>query len=47
MGGLPYDVYTKLYDAVVWPVISNNGASIWVVKTCSCINAVHTRAMRY
>ena len=32
MGGLSYDVYTKLYDAVVWPVISH-GASIWGVKT--------------
>ena len=43
--GLPYDVYTKLYDAVVWPVISY-GASAWGVKTSSCINAVHNRAMR-
>jgi len=46
MGGLPYDVYTKLYDAVVWPVIRYR-ASIWGVKTCSCINALHTRAMRF
>ena len=46
MGGLPYDVYTKLYDAVVWPVISH-GASIWAVKTCSCIYAVHNQHMRF
>jgi len=45
-GGLPYDAYTKLYDAVVWPVISH-GASIWSVKTCSCINAAQYRAMRF
>ena len=44
--GLPYDAYTKLYDAVVWPVISY-GASIWGVKTCSCINAVHNQLMRF
>ena len=46
MGGLPYDVYTKLYDAVVWPVIRYR-ASIWGVKTCSCINAVHNQLMRF
>ena len=46
MGGLPYDVYTKLYDAVGWPVISH-GASIWSVKTFSCINAVHNQHMRF
>jgi len=32
MGGLSYDVYTKLYNADVWPAISY-GASIWGVKT--------------
>ena len=31
MGGMPYDVYDKLYDTLVWPVISY-GASIWGTK---------------
>ena len=45
-GGLPFNVYTKLYDSVVYPVISY-GASIWGYKSYSCINAVHNRAMRF
>ena len=28
MGGVPYDVFTKLYDSVVWPVISYS-APVW------------------
>ena len=44
--GMPYDVYTKLYDAMVWPVLSY-GASVWGVKSFSCINAVQNRAMRF
>ena len=46
VGGMPYDAYTKLYDSIVWPIISY-GASIWGVKSFSCINAVHNRAMRF
>ena len=46
MGGMPYDVYTKLYESMVWPVVSY-GASIWGIKSFSCINAVHHRAMRF
>lgn len=45
-GGLPYDVYTKLYNAYVVPVISY-GAAVWGMKSFSCINAVHHRAMRF
>ncbi|MEW8544936.1 MAG: reverse transcriptase family protein, partial [Candidatus Thiodiazotropha sp.] len=45
-GGLPYSVFTKLYDTVVWPTISY-GASIWGTKEYSCINAVQNRACRY
>ena len=29
MGGMPYDVFTRLYDTMVWPVIGY-GASVWV-----------------
>ena len=45
-GGMPYDVFTKLYDSMVWPVIAN-GAAVWGDKTYSCTNAVQNRAMRF
>lgn len=45
-GGLPYQVYTKLYDSLVWPIISY-GAAIWGTKEFACINAVHNRASRF
>ena len=46
IGGVPFNVFTKLYDSIVWPVISYS-APIWGVKQFSCINAVQTRAMRF
>ena len=46
MGGVPYDVFTKLYDSVVWPVI-NYSAPVWGFRSFSCIDAVHNRAMRF
>ena len=45
-GGLPYKVFTKLYDTTVWPIISY-GAAIWGTKSFSCINAVESRAIRF
>ena len=45
-GGLPYNVFTKLFDSMVWPVI-NYGAAIWGTRTFSCIDAVLNRAMRF
>lgn len=45
-GGLPFNVYTKLYDSVVSSIIKY-GASIWGFKSYSCINAVQNRAMRF
>ena len=42
---MTYDVFTKLYDTLVWPVISY-GASIWGAKSFSCITAVQNGAMR-
>ena len=45
-GGLPFNVYTKLYDSVVYPVISY-GAGISACKSYSSINAVQNRAMRF
>lgn len=45
-GGLPYEVYTKLYYSLVIPVISY-GASVWGTKSFPCINSIHYRAMRF
>ena len=46
IGGLPYSAYTKLFDSMVWPVISY-GAAIWGTRTFSCIESVFNRAMRF
>ena len=46
LGGMPYSVFTKLYDSLVWPVISY-GTAVWGDRTYSCINAVQNRAMRF
>ena len=46
VGGLPFNVVTKLYDSVVYPVI-NYAASIWGNKSYSCINAVQNKAIRF
>lgn len=45
-GVLQYDVFTKLYDSLVCPVVLY-GADIWGTKSYSCINAVQNRAARY
>ena len=42
IGGVPYSVFTKLYDSVVWPVISYS-SPIWGIKSYSGIDAVHNR----
>ncbi len=41
LGGMPYDVFTKLYESVV-----SYGAAIWGFRSYSCIAAVQNRAMR-
>ena len=45
MNGMLYNVFTKLYDSLVQPVISYS-APIWGYKTLSCIDAIQNRAMR-
>lgn len=45
-GRLPFNVYTKLCDSVMYPVISY-GACIWGCKSYSCINIVQNRGMRF
>jgi hypothetical protein len=44
--GLPYEVFTHLYDSTVWPTISY-GSAIWGYRSYSCVNAVQFRAMRF
>ena len=46
LGGMPFDVYSKLYDSLVWPVIAY-GAALWVDRTFACIDVVQSRAMRF
>jgi hypothetical protein len=41
-GGFQYDVYTKLFDSIVWLVI-DYGASIWG----TAVNAAKIRGMRF
>ena len=45
-GGMPFSVFTKLYNATVLSVI-NYGSAIWGTNTFSCIEAIHNRAMRF
>ncbi len=45
-GGMPYEVFTKLYNALVQPVL-DYGAGIWGTREFSCINSVQHRACRF
>ena len=45
VGGVPNNIFTKLYDSIVWPVIAY-GAAVWGHKNLSCITAVQNGAMR-
>jgi len=45
-GGMPFDCYTKLYEAMVQSII-NYGAAVWGTREFSCISAVYHRASRY
>jgi hypothetical protein len=44
---LPYNIFTKLYDSIVWPVIAYGRAAIWGTTTYSSIKAVQHRAARF
>ena len=46
LGGMPYDIYTKLFDSLVWPVIAY-GAAVCGTRQFSCIDAVQLKAQRY
>jgi hypothetical protein len=45
-GGMPHDVFTRLYDALVGTVIEY-AAAIWGHRECSYINTVQNRASRF
>ena len=45
-GGMPYGVFTKLFDNTVWSVISY-GAALWGIKEYSAINMVQHKACRF
>ncbi len=38
-GGLPYEIYSHLYNSLVHLII-DYGAAIWGTNQCLCINAV-------
>ncbi len=45
-GGVHFNVFTQLYDALVQPII-NYGASVWSNKEFTCISTIQHRASRY
>ena len=45
-GGMPHQVFTKLYNALVQSII-DYGVAIWGYKEFSSINAVQNRACRF
>ena len=45
-GGMPYSCFTKLYNALVLPIITY-GSAIWGDKSYSHIDAVHNKACRF
>ncbi len=44
--GVPYDFYTKLYNALVQPIV-DYGTSIWGTKEYTCVATVQHRACRF
>ena len=46
MGGMPYNVFSKLYYSLVVSIITN-GAGIWSIKEYSVINKVKNSACRF
>ena len=46
LGGMPYQCFSKCYDAIVQSTL-NNGAPIYGTSAFSSIDAVQNRACRY
>jgi len=45
-GGIPYECFTKLYNALVIPIF-NYGAAIWGTREFTHVNGIHNRACRF
>ena len=45
-GGVPYECFVKLFDSLLWPIISY-GAFIWGTRSFPAIEAVFNRACRF
>ena len=45
-GGVPYECFVKLFDSLVWPILSY-GASIWGTRRFPDIEAVFNGACRF
>ena len=45
-GGLPFAVYNKLYDTLVWPIL-NYSAPIWGIRDYNAVNKLHNQACRF
>ncbi len=45
-GGMPYGVFSHLYDSLVQPVI-DYGAAVWATQEFSCVIAIQHRACRF
>ncbi len=45
-GGMPYGVFSHLYDSLVQPII-DYGAAVWGTQEFSCISAIQNRACRF
>ena len=46
MGGLPFGSFIRLFDSMVWSVVSY-GAAVWGSKQFACVNSILLRAARY
>lgn len=46
LGGMPFECFSKLYNALVVPIFSY-GAASWGTKEFSHVNAIHNRACRF
>ena len=44
--GMPFDVYTKLYDALVMLIV-DYGTAIWGCREFTCINSIRNKAFRF
>ena len=43
LGGMPFNVFTKLYDSLVWSVISY-GSAVWRTRQFTCIDRCDSKS---